>query len=192
LIIKEAGMAFEKDVEKAKEKARKLKFFSHDIHGVLTTNTLFCDQEGNRRTGFWHMDGFGDLSFVANDVKIAFLDTTSVDSEGKFRATELKLDKFYYAVTDKSAKIEELKKEYGVSDEEVGMLCSDLSDIPAMKKMGFPVAVADALPEVKEAACYITNAPGGRGAMRELCEFVLRAQGKWDTWVEKVTKMGYK
>jgi 3-deoxy-D-manno-octulosonate 8-phosphate phosphatase (KDO 8-P phosphatase) len=189
---KEAGMAFEKDVEKAKEKSRKLKLFCHDIHGVLTTNTIFCDQEGNRRYGFWHMDGFGDLSFVANDIKIAFLDTTSVDTEGLFRAKELKLDKFYYSVTNKTEKIEELKKEYGIADEEVGMLCSDLSDIPAMKKMGFPVAVADALPEVKEVACYITNAPGGRGAMRELCEFVLRARGNWDTWVDKVTKMGYK
>jgi 3-deoxy-D-manno-octulosonate 8-phosphate phosphatase (KDO 8-P phosphatase) len=185
-------MAFEKDIEKAQERARKLKLFGHDIHGVLTTNTLFCDQEGNRRTGFWHMDGFGDLSFTANGIKIAFLDTTSVDGEGQFRAKELKLDKFYYAVTNKAEKIEELKKEYGVTDEEVGMLGSDLSDISAMKRMGFPVAVADALPEVKEVACWITNAPGGRGAMREICEFVLRAMGKWDDWVEKVTKMGYK
>ena len=61
-----------------------------------------------------------------------------------------------------------------------------------MKKVGFAVAVADAIPEVKEIAHYITNAPGGRGPIREICEFVLRAMGKWDEWVEKVTKMGYK
>ena len=68
----------------------------------------------------------------------------------------------------------------------------ELSDIPVMKKVGFAVAVADASPEVKEIAHYVTTAPGGRGPIREVCEFILRSMGKWDEWVEKVTKMGYK
>ncbi len=61
-----------------------------------------------------------------------------------------------------------------------------------MKKAGFAVAVADAVDDVKEVAHYITKAPGGKGAIREICEVVLRSMGKWDEWVEKVTKMGYK
>ena len=185
-------MAFEKDIASAQEKARKVKFFGHDIHGVLTANNLVCDIEGNRRYGFWHMDGFGDLSLTANEIKIAYLDTTSIDGEGLFRAKELKLDKFYYSITDKTAKLEELKQEMGIGDEAVGFLGAELSDIPIMKKAGFAVATADAIDEVKALACYITNAPGGRGAMREICEFILRAMGKWEGWVEKVTKMGYK
>jgi 3-deoxy-D-manno-octulosonate 8-phosphate phosphatase (KDO 8-P phosphatase) len=185
-------MAFEKDLNNAQERARKVKLFGHDIHGVLTQNNLFCDIEGNRRYGFWHMDGFGDLSLTANDIKVAFLDTTSIDGEGLFRAKELKLDKFYYNVTDKVGKIEELKTELNIADAEIGYLGCELSDIAVMKRVGFGVATADAIDEVKALACYITNAPGGRGAMREICEFVLRAMGKWDAWVEKVTKMGYK
>ncbi len=185
-------MAYEKDIPDAQERARKVKLFGHDIHGVLTTNTLFCDIEGNRRYGFWHMDGFGDLSLTANGIRIAFLDTTSIDEEGLFRARELKLDKSYYRITNKVAKLEELKEELQITDAEVGFLGCELSDIPVMKKAGFAVATADAIAEVKALACFITSAPGGRGAMREVCEFILGAMGKWDEWVEKVTKMGYK
>jgi len=185
-------MPFEKDMNEAKERAKKIKVFAHDIHGVLTTNTVFCDVEGNRRYAFWHMDGFGDLSLMANDIKPVFLDTTSIDGEGLFRAKELKLDKMYFAVTDKVAKLEELKKELNISDDQIGYIGCELTDMPVMKKVGFAVAVADAIPEVKELAHYVTNAPGGRGPIREVCEFILRAMGKWDEWVEKVTKMGYK
>jgi len=185
-------MALEKDVNEARERARKVKLFAHDIHGALTSNTLFCDVEGNRRYGFWHMDGFGDLSLSANDIKIAYIDTTSIDGEGLFRAKELKLDKSYYSVTDKVGKLEELKTEMAIGDDEIGYLGCELSDMRVMKKVGFAVATADAIDEVKALAHYITKAPGGRGAMREICEFILGAMDKWDGWVEKVTKMGYK
>jgi len=185
-------MEFEKDMNKARERAAKVKLFGHDIHGTLTANTLICDIEGNRRYGFWHMDGFGDLSLTANNIQVAFLDTTSIDGEGLFRAKELKLDKFYYSIPDKAAKVDELVKELGISYDEVGFLGCEVSDIPVMRKVGFGVAVADARDEVKALAAYITNNPGGRGAVREICEVILRAQGKWDEWVVKVTKMGYK
>jgi len=59
-------MASEKDQAAAREKASQVKLFAHDIHGVLTPNTFYCDVEGGRRYGFWHMDGFGDLSLKAN------------------------------------------------------------------------------------------------------------------------------
>lgn len=185
-------MEFQNDMDKVRERARKVKLFGHDIHGALTTNTLTCDIEGNRRYGFWHMDGFGDLSLTANNIQIAFLDTTSIDGEGLFRAKELKLDKFYYSITDKAAKLDELVKGMGISYDEVGFLGCEVSDIPVMRKVGFGVATADARDEVKALASYITNNPGGRGAMREVCEVILRAQDKWDEWVTKVTKMGYK
>src|SRR5208337_1183458 len=137
-------MAFEKDVNDAQERARRVKLFGHDVHGVLTSNMLFCDTEGNRRYGFWHMDGFGDLSLTANDIKVAYLDSTSIDGEGLYRAKELKLDKSYYTVTDKAAKLEELKGEMGLQDNEIGYLGCELSDMAAMKRVGFPVATCDA------------------------------------------------
>jgi len=185
-------MLGEKDIASAQERAKKVRLFAHDIHGVLTTNNLFCDVEGNKRYGFWHMDGFGDLSLTANDIKIAYLDTTSIDGEGLFRAKELKLDKCYYSTADKGAKLQELMGEMGIDYSAVGYLGCELSDIAPMKKVGFGVATADAIDEVKAVAHYVTNCAGGKGAMREICEFILSAMGKWDGWVEKVTKMGYK
>lgn len=185
-------MAIETGIDEVKERAKKIKLFIHDVHGVLTTNTVFCDVEGNRRYAFWHMDGFGDLSLMANDIKPVFLDSTSIDGEGLYRAKELKLDKMYFAVTDKMAKIEELKTEFNITDDQIGYIGCELSDLAIMKKVGFAVAVADAVPEVKEAAHFVTNAPGGRGPIREVCEVILRAMDKWDQWVEKVTRMGYK
>ncbi|MCX7857483.1 MAG: hypothetical protein N2513_05820 [Deltaproteobacteria bacterium] len=187
-------MKEEKNLKEAQERAKKIKIFVHDIHGVLTTDSVYCDQEGQRRYEFWHMDGFGDLSLSANGIIPVFLDSTSIDEEGLHRAKELKLDKYYYKVTplEKMAKFEEIKKGFGVEDQEVGYLGYEIMDIPFMKKVGFPVATSDAADEVKDLAVYVTSSPGGRGAMREVCEFVLRSKGLWDEWVEKVTKMGYK
>jgi 3-deoxy-D-manno-octulosonate 8-phosphate phosphatase (KDO 8-P phosphatase) len=185
-------MTFEKNLEKAKEKAKKVKLFAHDVHGVLTPDTFLCDVEGKRKYSFWHMDGFGDLSLTANGIQIAFLDTTSIDEEGLVRSRELKLDKFHYKIKDKAAKLEELKKELGISNENVGYIGCEITDLDVMKRVGFAVATADAIDEVKEMADYITTAPGGRGPIREICEFILRAMGKWEEWVDKVTKMGYK
>ena len=185
-------MAGEKDLEKAKEKAKKVKLFAHDIHGVLTPNTFMVYIEGKRRYTFWHMDGFGDLSLNMNGVRPVYLDTSSIDDEGLYRAKELKLDKNYFKVTDRWAKIEELKQEMSIGDENVGFIGCEITDLAIMKKVGFSVATADAIDEAKEIADYVTAAPGGRGPIREVCEFILRSMDKWDEWVEKVVKMGYK
>lgn len=185
-------MENKKDLAVAAEKARKVKLFAHDIHGVLTPNTFNVDVDGRRKYSFWHMDGFGDLSLTANGIQIAFVDTTSVDEEGLFRARELKLDKFYYRVNDKTAKLEELRQELNIQDENICFVGCEITDLKALKKAGFAIATADAVSEVKEAADYITAAPGGRGPIREACEFILTSLGIWDEWVTKVTKMGYK
>ena len=187
-------MAFGKDPGIATEKAKKVKLFVHDIHGVLTPNIVYCDQKGERRHEFWHMDGFGDLSLNMNGVTPIYLDSTSIDNEGFYRAKELKLDKHYFKTTPeyKEAKLEEIEQSYGVTDQEVAYVGCEITDLRIMKRVGFSVATSDAVDEVKEIAHYVTQAPGGRGAIRELCEFILRAKGLWDGWVEKVVKMGYK
>jgi 3-deoxy-D-manno-octulosonate 8-phosphate phosphatase (KDO 8-P phosphatase) len=189
---KEKAMAGEEDLAKAKEKAKKVKLLAHDIHGVLTPNTFMVDVEGKRRYTFWHMDGFGDLSLNMNGVRPVFLDTSSIDDEGFYRAKELKLDKNYFKVTDRWAKIEELKQEMGIGDQNVAFIGCEITDLAIMKKVGFSAATADAIDEAKAIADYVTAAPGGRGPIREVCEFILRSMGKWDEWVDKVTKMGYK
>lgn len=185
-------MTIQKDISKAAEKAKNVKLVAHDVHGVLTNNTFFCDQEGRRKYSFLHQDGFGHLSFIRLGIQVAYLDTTSIDNEGLYRAQELKLEKNYHKISDKMAKLLELEKELGISDAEVCYVGYDITDLKIMKRVGFSVAPADAVDEVRKIADYITSASGGRGAIRELCEFILKAQGKWDNWVQEVAKMGYK
>ena len=74
---------------------------------------------------------------------------------------------------------EELRARLGFTDDEVCYVGDDLPDLPVMRRVGLAVAVGDARPEVREAAHLVTQAPGGAGAVRELAEFILKAQGKW-------------
>ncbi len=187
-------MAFEKDLNVAQQKAKEVKLFVHDIHGILTPNIVYCDQVGERRHEFWHMDGFGDLSLNMNGVTPIYLDSTSIDDEGLHRAKELKLDKHYFRTTpeQREAKLEEIRQQYGVTAGEIAYVGCEITDLQIMRGVGFSVAPLDAVDEVKELAHYVTQASGGRGTIRELCEFILRAKGLWDGWVEKVVKMGYK
>lgn len=173
-------------------RAKKIKLFAHDVHGIITPNTFLCDLEGKRFYPFWHMDGFGDLSLSANGINVAILDTTSVDEEGLFRAKELKLENCYYRVEDKMAKLMELKKELQIEDEEIAFVGCEIYDIKVMKTVGLAFATQDARKEVKEVAHYVTKAEGGKGVIREICEIILRAQDKWEQWVETVKKRGYK
>jgi 3-deoxy-D-manno-octulosonate 8-phosphate phosphatase (KDO 8-P phosphatase) len=87
--------------------------------------------KGSDRYTFWHMDGFGDLSLNMNGVRPVYLDTSSIDDEGLYRAKELKLDKNYFKVTNRWAKIEELKKEMGIGDENVGFIGCEITDLEA-------------------------------------------------------------
>jgi len=102
------------------------------------------------------------------------------------------MDKGYFKVQDKVAKLFELRQEYDLNQAQTAYIGCEITDLAAMKAVGFAVATADAVAEVKAVADYITTAPGGRGPIREICEFILRSKGIWDEWVEKVTKMGYK
>lgn len=178
-------------MEKSLAKAGTVKLFVHDIHGVLTRNTFFCDAGGRIHHGWHRMDGFGALSLLSNGIHVALLDATSIDQEGLRWARGLKLDRCYHAVRDKEDKLGQLKQNLAVSDGEVAYVGCEITDLELMKKAGFAIATSDAVVEVKEIADFITTAPGGGGIIRETSEFILRAMGKWDAWVENVLKLGY-
>ena len=101
------------------------------------------------------------------------------------------MDRCYHAVRDKEDKLGQLKQNLAVSDGEVAYVGCEITDLELMKKAGFAIATSDAVVEVKEIADFITTAPGGGGIIRETSEFILRAMGKWDAWVENVLKLGY-
>ncbi|MFP5397447.1 MAG: KdsC family phosphatase, partial [Gammaproteobacteria bacterium] len=94
--------------------------------------------------------------------------------------------RFHEGVRKKVEPYEQMLAEMGISDAQVAYVGDDLVDLSMMKRVGLPIAVADAVDEVREAAAYVTRARGGRGAVREAAEMILRAQGKWDAILAKI------
>ncbi len=98
---------------------------------------------------------------------------------------ELKIDHYLHGCKDKAAGIEAIAQRARVSLEQTAFMGDDILDLPALKRVGYPMAVADAAIEVLEAAKFTPQAKGGHGAAREAVEHILRAQGKWDAVLAK-------
>src|SRR6185436_7700 len=100
------------------------------------------------------------------------------------RAEDLKISFVRQYAKDKTKALDEILKEAEVSEDECAYIGDDLGDIEVMRRVELAVAVADAADETKNAAHYVTFLPGGRGAVREVCELILKSQGHWDELME--------
>lgn len=157
-----------------------------DVDGVLTDGRIWLqswpDGTAQEIKGFTAYDGAG-LKLA----RIAGLRTgviTGRDSAATARrAKELDMEFVYQGWPEKLGAYEEVLRKAGVSDEEVCFIGDDLPDLPLLTRVGFAVAVVNASPEAKRAAHYVTKRAGGYGAVREVVELILKAQGKWQTVV---------
>ena len=162
------------DVE-ARARAVRLAIF--DIDGVMTDGTLYIGGQGEVYKAFNILDGHGVKMLQAAGVATAILSGRSSDAVVR-RASELSIMHVVQGAADKLAAFDALSARLGVQPAECAFVGDDLPDLPVMKNCGFAVAVANAVDEVKASAHYVTRASGGRGAVREFCELVLRAQGQ--------------
>lgn len=165
-----------------RERAKKIKLLLLDIDGVLTDGRIIIDSSGREAKNFNVNDGLGIFLLRRAGLNCAFI-TAKVSRVVKIRARHLGIDKIY----ENHYKIESLgpiKRRFSVTEEEICFIGDDLIDMPILKRAGFAVSVPNASEEVKETAHYVTKAEGGKGAVREICELLLKAQGKW----EEVTK----
>ena len=170
------------------ERGKKIKGIISDVDGVLTRGEIVLDYEGKELKLFNVRDGNGIKLWQLAGYKFAFLSGRYSDPVEK-RGKELKVD----VVQGSHCKIESGEKiisSWGLSWEEIAYIGDDVVDIPIMMKVGLPVAVYDAVDEVKEHAFYITKAEGGRGAVRELIEFILQSRGEWQEIIEKFLRRG--
>ena len=106
------------------------------------------------------------------------------------RCEEIGVKRFYQA-KDKASKCKEIMDEMGITADEVCFVGDEIIDLGVMKQVGFAVSPANGVPECKEISHYITSKAGGEGVLRELAEFILRAQGKWKPLVDKVGNKGW-
>lgn len=150
-----------------------------DVDGVLTDGSLTFDAEGVETKTFNVRDGLGIRLWQRAGGKVGIVTgraSTIVESRGR----ELDIDIIYQAVKEKLPVVQDIAEQNGVSLDQVAYLGDDLPDLPVVKAVGFGVAVADAAPELHAVADYVTSLPGGRGALREVVEMLLKESGKWD------------
>lgn len=149
-----------------------------DCDGVLTDGQLVFGPGGDILQRFSIYDGYGIERIMAAGVEVAIL-TGRRSAALMHRAQELGVKRVVQGVSDKAKALRELAGSSGMELHETAYVGDDLLDIPAMRAAGWSAAPANARPEVRAEAAYVCEATGGRGAVREIVEFILRARGAW-------------
>jgi 3-deoxy-D-manno-octulosonate 8-phosphate phosphatase (KDO 8-P phosphatase) len=157
-----------------------------DCDGVLTPGDLIYDQHGIRLLRFNARDGFGLAALCRiSDFRVAMLSGRPLDvAEQRFR--ELGVGPFFGKCHDKDRGLRQLCESLHLEPAHVAFMGDDLPDLPGFAAAGLGIAVADAATEVLDAADWITRAEGGRGAVREVCEVILKSRGHWDSLVARL------
>lgn len=150
-----------------------------DVDGVLTDGRIIYDSHGRDSKFFDVHDGMGVYLLHKSGIPTVLV-TAKGSRAIKPRARDMRVDIVYEDVSPKTAVLEKIIKKYRVCADELMFVGDDLVDVCLMKKVGCAVAVANACPEVKRVSHYVTQREGGRGAVREIAEMILKAQHKWE------------
>lgn len=165
---------------------QRIKLLLMDCDGVMTDARIWLTPEGDEQKAFHARDGQGISIWHRAGLKSGIISGRT--STGlKRRAHELKIEYLHDYAKDKTVALEEIVSDAKVSLDECCYIGDDLGDIAVMRKVGFAVAVANAASDTKAAAHYITKLAGGRGAVREVIELILKAQNRWEELVAQVT-----
>lgn len=156
-----------------------------DVDGVLTDGKIIFTSAGTEIKEFNIQDGMAITLARMAGLKTGVI-TGRESKMVQRRAEELGYDFISQGNTKKLPRYEEIKKQFGFSNEEVCYIGDDLPDMPILKKVGFSVAVANARDELKAISDYTTEKSGGNGAVREVIDKILKAQGIFDKLVEKI------
>jgi len=171
-----------------RETARGIKLLGLDVDGVLTDNAVFIGAVAGERVEFKRFDiqdGLAMGMLRHHGIRLAIV-SGRVSQATSLRASELGVDD---VIQDRSARkvpaFAELLRRRGIEWSEVAFVGDDLADVPVFQRVGLPIAVANAVPEVRRLAQYVTRASGGHGAVREAIEQLLRARGEWESEVSR-------
>jgi 3-deoxy-D-manno-octulosonate 8-phosphate phosphatase (KDO 8-P phosphatase) len=163
--------------------ARNIRFVIFDVDGVLTDGGIILDGKGNEIKSFHVRDGHGIKMLIRVGIKVALI-TGRSSRVVERRARELGITDVFQKCFNKRKAYKALAEKYSLDDHEVAYIGDDIVDIPLLQRIGLPVVVADADDEVKACALMVTKNRGGRGAAREVCDFILKAQGHWKAIID--------
>ena len=164
------------DLDGALARAKDLKLMIFDVDGVLTDGALYYSERGEELKAFNIQDGLGIRLLKQYGVEVALI-TARNSRAVELRAANLGIAQLFQGVEDKRAAYAALLAQLGLPTGQSGYMGDDLIDLPLITRCGFAATVPAAPQALKSRAHYVTRAPGGHGAVREVCEFILRAQG---------------
>ncbi len=166
-------------LEKTRACARRLKLMAFDVDGVLSEGSLYYTDEGVEMKAFNSLDGLGMKMLQRAGITVAIITGRKARCV-EWRMKNLGIDILYQGIEDKRATMQELIDKLGIEADEAGYMGDDIVDLHIMDLCGFSAAPADSHETVFEYAQFASSKIGGRGAVREVCEFILDAQGKLD------------
>ncbi|NND44779.1 MAG: HAD-IIIA family hydrolase [Xanthomonadales bacterium] len=159
------------------ERARRIRLLALDVDGVLTDGRIYFDSEGRELKAFYTRDGLGLKALQRCGVRLAII-TGRESPMVTQRARELDIEFVYQNASDKLSAYQELLRESGLEESEVCYAGDDWIDLPVLQRCGLAITVPAADEVVRERAHWVTKREGGEGAVREICDLILEAQGK--------------
>lgn len=165
-------------------RARKIRLLILDVDGVLTDGRIILDNTGNEYKAFHVRDGHGIRMLIKAGIKVAII-TGRSSRVVEIRARELGITDIFQKCKDKVAAYSSMLDAYGLADAQVAFVGDDIVDAAVLARVGLPVVVADADPDVMRYGLLVTARKGGRGAVREVAGIILKAQGLWKGLVDE-------
>lgn len=161
------------------ERLKGIKLLLLDVDGVLTDGRIVFDSNGVETKAFDVKDGHGLKMLQRAGLRVGLL-TGRTSEVTRIRAHELGIALVIQGAKDKLAPYLEILRTEGLTDDQVAYVGDDIVDLPVLRRVGFAATVADAVQEVKPFVHYVAARPGGRGAVREICDLLLRGAGLWE------------
>lgn len=165
------------------QKAAKIKLLLLDVDGVLTDNRLIYGDDGQEYKAFYTRDGHAMVLIQRTGIDIGII-TGRRSNLVKKRMQDLKVKHLYQGVPDKLPTFEKLIAELGIELDQVAYMGDDILDLPILTRVGLASCPQDSDPEVISRVDFVSQFVGGRGAVRELCELIMRAQNTWQAQLD--------
>lgn len=166
------------------ERARRIRLMLFDVDGVLTDGTLYVGQGGEIMKAFNALDGHGMKMLAESGVEVGLLSSRQSPIVA-IRAAELGITLVHQGAADKAVEFAAILAARNIEAPQAGFMGDDVLDLPVLLRCGFAASVPDAPETVRSRVHFLPGSPGGRGAVREVCEFILRAQNNFDAAVQR-------
>jgi 3-deoxy-D-manno-octulosonate 8-phosphate phosphatase (KDO 8-P phosphatase) len=166
------------------DKLKNIKLLLLDVDGVMTDGGIIYDGNGLETKRFNVRDGHGIKMLQRHGIEVGIITgRTSVVVD--YRAKELGIDIVYQGALKKLVSYDDIKEKTGLSDSQIAYMGDDVIDVPVLRRVGFSAAPNDALPEVASLVDHVASKGGGMGAVREICDLILKGRGFWDEVVNR-------